>query len=240
MLHHVQCLQDILFWRHASHSRGNFSIGCYDERCAFCESVINHGSASIGFSCLRVADIQLKRFSHLAFRIGRHRKFTRTEFRIGYPGDEDKARELFQKLDQAKTLEDFVTAATILQSLPEGNGKVGVVGFCYGGGVANTLAARLPTLNAAVPFYGRQPEIAQVPKIKAPLLIHYAEADERVNAGWPEYEKALKAAHVEYQAFIYPKTQHGFNNDTTPRYDAGAAQLAWSRTMAFFEQHLRG
>jgi len=158
----------------------------------------------------------------------------------GYPGDEDKARELFQKLDQAKTLEDFVTAATILQSLPEGNGKVGVVGFCYGGGVANTLATRLPNLNASVPFYGRQPEIAQVPKIKAPLLIHYAEADERVNAGWPEYEKALKAAQVEYQAFIYPKTQHGFNNDTTPRYDAGAAQLAWSRTMAFFEQHLRG
>lgn len=157
----------------------------------------------------------------------------------GYPGDEDKARELFQKLDQAKTLEDFVTAADILKNLPDSNGKVGVVGFCYGGGVSNALATRIPDLGAAVPFYGRQPDAAEVPKIKAPLLIHYAEIDERINAGWPQYETALKAAKVNYQAYIYPKAQHGFNNDTTPRFDAAAAKLAWGRTIEFFDKHLR-
>ncbi|HEY6528662.1 MAG TPA: dienelactone hydrolase family protein [Cellvibrionaceae bacterium] len=156
----------------------------------------------------------------------------------GYPGDEDKARELFQKLDQGKTLEDFVTAADILKKLPNGNGKVGVVGFCYGGGISNSLAVRVPTLNAAVPFYGRQPEDTDVTKIKAPLLIHYAGTDERVNAGWPKYEAALKAAHVRYEAFIYPNVQHGFNNDTTPRYDAAAAKLAWERTVSFFKKNL--
>lgn len=156
----------------------------------------------------------------------------------GYPGDEDKARDLFQKLDQAKTTEDFVTAAEILKKLPGANGKVGVVGFCYGGGIANTLATRLPGLNAAVPFYGKQPEDADAAKIKAPLLIHYAGADERINAGWPKYEAALKAAKVHYEAFIYPNVQHGFNNDTTPRYDAAAANLAWGRTVSFFKKHL--
>lgn len=158
----------------------------------------------------------------------------------GYPGDEEKARELFQKLDQAKTEEDFVTAAQYLKKLPEGNGKVGVVGFCYGGAISNLLATRLPDLDAAVPFYGRQPESADVAKIKAPLLIHYAGVDERVNAGWPAYESALKAAGKKYEAFIYAGAQHGFNNDTTPRFDEKSAVLAWKRTVDFFNQHLRG
>lgn len=157
----------------------------------------------------------------------------------GYPGDEDKARELFQKLDQTKTAEDFVTAAEILKKYPEGNGKVGVVGFCYGGGISNLLATRVPDLGAAVPFYGRPAETAEVKKIKAPLLIHFAENDERINATWPEYEAALKAAKVNYQAHFYPGTQHGFNNDTTPRFDEAAAKLAWGRTIEFFNQHLR-
>jgi carboxymethylenebutenolidase len=157
----------------------------------------------------------------------------------GYPGDEDKARELFPKLDQAKVRQDFVAAAEYLQRLPEGNGKVGVVGFCYGGGVANYLATRLPNLAAAVPFYGNQPPADDVARIKAPLLIHYAEKDERINAGWPAYEKALKAAGVRYEAWIYPGVQHGFNNDTTPRYDEAAARLAWQRTISFFNTHLR-
>jgi carboxymethylenebutenolidase len=157
----------------------------------------------------------------------------------GYPGDEDKARELFAKLDQAKTREDFLAAAAYLQGLAQGNGKVGVVGFCYGGGMANFLATRLPDLAAAVPFYGMQPPAEDVPKIKAPLLLQYAENDERINAGWPAYEKALKAAKVNYQAYVYPGVQHGFNNDTTPRYDEAAAKLAWQRTLAFFEKYLR-
>ncbi len=157
----------------------------------------------------------------------------------GYPGDEDKARELFQKLDQGKTAEDFVTAAEILKKYPDGNGKVGVVGFCYGGGISNLLATRIPDLGAAVPFYGRPAETAEVKKIKAPLLIHFAENDERINATWPEYEAALKADKVNYQAHFYPGTQHGFNNDTTPRFDEAAAKLAWGRTIEFFNQHLR-
>ena len=158
----------------------------------------------------------------------------------GYPGDEDKARELFPKLDQAKTRKDFILAARVLKALPEGNGKVGVVGFCYGGGVANFLATQLPDLAAAVPFYGAQPPAEEVAKIKAALLIHYAGNDDRINAGWPTYEAALKAAGVKYEAFIYPGAQHGFNNDTTPRFDAAAAKLAWSRTIDFFNAHLRG
>lgn len=157
----------------------------------------------------------------------------------GYPGDEEKARELFQKLDQTKTQEDFVNAAHYLKKLPDGNGKVGAVGFCYGGGISNFLATRLPDLGAAVPFYGRQPEAADVPKIKAPLLIHYAGVDERINAGWPAYEAALKSAKVNYQAFVYEGSQHGFNNDTTPRFDEKAAKLAWGRTIDFFNKHLR-
>lgn len=156
----------------------------------------------------------------------------------GYPGDEDKARELFPKLDQNKIIEDFVAAADVLKHFPEGNGKVGAVGFCYGGGVVNTLATRIPNLGAAVPFYGKQPEDVDAAKIKAPLLIHYAGADERINAGWPKYEAALKAAGVKYETYIYPDVQHGFNNDTTPRYDEKAAKLAWQRTVDFFKKNL--
>ena len=156
----------------------------------------------------------------------------------GWPGDEDKAREAFAKLDANKTRADFVAAARALLALPEGNGKVGVVGFCFGGGMANYLATQVPELAAAVPFYGGQPPAADVAKIKAPLLIHYAGQDERINAGWPGYEAALKANGVAYEAHIYAGTQHGFNNDTTPRYDADAARLAWQRTLAFFKARL--
>jgi carboxymethylenebutenolidase len=156
----------------------------------------------------------------------------------GYPGDEDKAREMFAKLDQTKTRADFVAAASFLKNLPECTGKLGAIGFCYGGGVVNMLATRLPDLGAAVPFYGSQPPAADVAAIKAPLLIHYAANDERINAGWPAYEAALKASRVRYEMFIYPKTEHGFNNDTTPRYDETAAKLAWQRSIAFFRQNL--
>jgi carboxymethylenebutenolidase len=156
----------------------------------------------------------------------------------GYPGDEDKARELFAKLDQKKTRQDFLAAAAFVNARPGSNGRLGVVGFCYGGGIANFLATRLPDLAAAVPFYGSAPELDQVAAIRAPLLLHFAANDDRINASWPPYEAALEAAAVKYQAFTYPGTEHGFNNDTTPRYDAAAAQLAWQRTIAFFEQTL--
>jgi len=158
----------------------------------------------------------------------------------GYPGDEDKARELFAKLDQAKTREDFLAALAFLEKRPGCSGKVGTVGFCYGGGMVNFLATRAPELAAGVPFYGGQPPAEDVANIKAPLLIHYAEKDDRINAGIPGFEQALKANKVKYQLFTYPGTQHGFNNDTTPRYDKAAADLAWKRTMEFFEQSLRG
>jgi carboxymethylenebutenolidase len=157
----------------------------------------------------------------------------------GYPGDEDKARELFPKLDQAKTAEDFIAAVALIKNRPDCTGKVGVVGFCYGGGVANMLATRVPDLAAAVPFYGSQAKTEDVPKIKATLLIHYAEKDDRINAGWPAYEAALKAHNVKYTMHTYPGTQHGFNNNTTPRYDEAAAKLAWQRTVDFFNQTLR-
>ena len=157
----------------------------------------------------------------------------------GYPGDEDKARELFAKLDQKKATEDFVAAANFLQNRPESNGKIGAVGFCYGGGMVHTLSIRVPELNAAVPFYGNQPAPADAAKVKAPLLIQFAAVDERINASWPAYEAALKAAGVRYTAYQYPGTQHGFNNDTTPRYDAAAAKLAWDRTLEFFNKTLR-
>jgi carboxymethylenebutenolidase len=157
----------------------------------------------------------------------------------GYPGDEDKARELFSKLDQNKTREDFVAAYEYLKAHPETTGKVGAVGFCYGGGMVNYLATRLPDLSAGAAFYGSAPNLEDVPKIKAPLLIQSAEVDERINAGWPAYEQALKAANIRYERHLYPGTQHGFNNDTTPRYDAAAAKLAWERTLAFFNANLR-
>jgi carboxymethylenebutenolidase len=157
----------------------------------------------------------------------------------GYPGDEEKAREVFPKLDQTKTREDFVAAAAFLKARPECTGKVGVVGFCYGGSISNMLATRVPDLAGAVPFYGGQPSAEDAAKIKSPLLIHYAGTDERVNAGWPAYEAVLKANKVRYEQFTYEGTQHGFNNDTTPRYDKAAATLAWQRTIDFFNKNLR-
>jgi carboxymethylenebutenolidase len=157
----------------------------------------------------------------------------------GYPGDEDKARELFPKLDQAKTREDFVAAAAFLKARPECTGKIGAVGFCYGGGMVNFLATRMSDLAAGVPFYGSSPNVADVPKIRTPLLIQSAEVDARINASWPAFEEALKAANVPYERHLYPGTQHGFHNDTTPRYDAPAAKLAWERTIAFFNKYVR-
>lgn len=157
----------------------------------------------------------------------------------GYPGDEDKARELFSKLEQPKSRNDLVNAAGVLKALPECTGKIGAVGFCYGGGITNLLATRIADLGAAVPFYGPSPPAADVAKIKAPLLVQYAENDERINAGWPAYEAALKAAGVKFEMHMYPGTQHGFNNDTTPRYDEKAAKLAWQRTIEFFNKNLR-
>ncbi len=156
----------------------------------------------------------------------------------GYPGDEDKARELFSRLDPGRTIQDFLVCARILLTLPEGTGRLGAVGFCYGGSVTNILATQVPELAAAVPFYGGQPKAQDVPAIRSPLLIHYAGVDERINAGWPVYEAALKAAGTRYQAFVYEGVQHGFNNDTTPRFDADAARLAWQRTLAFLKTHL--
>ena len=157
----------------------------------------------------------------------------------GYPGDEDKARELFPKLEQPKTREDFIAALHYLRTRPDSTGRVGAVGFCYGGGVVGMLATRVPELAAGVPFYGGQPTAEDTRNIKAAMLIHYAGTDERINAGWPAWEAALKANNVRYEGYIYPGTQHGFNNDTTPRYDAAAAKLAWERTLAHFNKHLR-
>ena len=158
----------------------------------------------------------------------------------GYPGDEEKAVKAFATLDAAKRTEDLVTGAGFLKARPECTGKIGAVGFCFGGGISNLLATRFPDLGGAVPFYGAQPAAADVAKIKAPLLIHYAGLDERINAGWPAYEEALKANKVRYEAFIYPNVNHGFHNDTTPRYDEAAAKLAWQRTVDFFNRNLRG
>jgi len=157
----------------------------------------------------------------------------------GYPGDEDKARELVGTLDQAKTREDMIAAASYLKSRPDCTGKIGTVGFCYGGGIVQMLATRVPDLAAAVAFYGNSPAPEEAAKIKAPMLIHYAEVDERINAARPAWEAALKAANVRYTMHSYPGTQHGFNNDTTPRYNEAAAKLAWQRTVEFFHQHLR-
>lgn len=158
----------------------------------------------------------------------------------GYPGDDEKGAQAFQKVDRPKMAEDFVAAARWLKARPDCTGKLGVVGFCFGGGIANTLAVRLGSdLNAAVPFYGGQPPAADVARIKAAMLIHYAGLDTRVNAGWPAFEEALKANHVNYQEFVYDGANHGFHNDTTPRYDKAAATLAWQRTLEFFNKNLR-
>ena len=156
----------------------------------------------------------------------------------GYPGDDDKGREMQSKRDKNEMLEDFIDAFEYLKKDPDCNGKIGVVGFCFGGGIANLMAVRLPDLAAAVPFYGAQPTAEQVPSIHAPLLLHYAELDTRLTAGWPAYESALKENKKEYTAYIYPGVNHGFHNDTTPRYDKAAAELAWKRTIDFFTQKL--
>jgi carboxymethylenebutenolidase len=157
----------------------------------------------------------------------------------GYPADEEKAAQLFSQLDAGKRTEDLLAGASYLKSRPECTGKIGAVGFCFGGGIVNTMAVRISDLGAAVPFYGAQPAAADVARIKAPLLIHYAALDERINAGWPAFETALKANNVKYQMYMYPGTNHGFHNDTTPRYDEAAAKLAWSRTLAFFKENLQ-
>jgi carboxymethylenebutenolidase len=158
----------------------------------------------------------------------------------GYPGDEDQARALFAKLDQPRAFEDFVAATQFLRAQPDTSDRLGVTGFCYGGAIASRLAAALPDLLAAAPFYGSAPPLESVGAIKAELLLHFAANDERVNASWPPFEAALKAAGVTYTAHSYPNTQHGFHNDTTPRYDPEAAALAWSRTVEFFDRLLRG
>jgi len=156
----------------------------------------------------------------------------------GYPGNDDKGREMQAKRDKNEMIEDFISAFEYLKKHPDCNGKIGVVGFCYGGGIANTMAVRLPDLAAAVPFYGAQPPKEDVPKIKAPLLIHYAGLDTRITDGWPAYEAALKENNKEYTVYIYPNVNHGFHNDTTPRYDKAAAELAWQRTIEFFTKKL--
>jgi carboxymethylenebutenolidase len=156
----------------------------------------------------------------------------------GYPGDEEKARDLFKQLDETKRTEDMIAAATYLQTRGDASGKVGAVGFCYGGGICNQLASRLPWLAAAVPFYGRGLAADETRSIKAALQLHFAETDENIDATWPPYEAALKANKVRYEAFRYKGALHGFHNDTTPRYDDASAKLAWSRTLAFFKKHL--
>ena len=157
----------------------------------------------------------------------------------GYPGNDDAGRELQARLDRAKVLADLEAATRFAHALPRSNGKLGVVGFCFGGLVTNLLASRLPDLVAAgVPYYGGQPSAEEAARIRAPLLLQFAELDTRVNAGWPAYEQQLKAAGVAHTAHIYPGVNHGFHNDTTPRYDQAAAELSWQRTLAFFREHL--
>ncbi|MGI9378327.1 MAG: dienelactone hydrolase family protein, partial [Methyloligellaceae bacterium] len=156
----------------------------------------------------------------------------------GYPGTDEEGKKLQRTLDKGKLLQDFVAAYGHLRKQADVSGKVGIVGFCYGGGVSNALAVMEPELAAAVPFYGRQPKSEDVERIKAPLLIHYAGLDQRINKGWPDYEAALKKHGKEYTAHFYPQVNHGFHNDTTPRYDVKSAKLAWSRTVDFFKAKL--
>jgi carboxymethylenebutenolidase len=158
----------------------------------------------------------------------------------GYPSDEAKAAEAFKKVDGAKMQEDFLASANWLKSRPESSGKLGAVGFCFGGNIVNRLAVRLGSeLAAAVPFYGGQPNAEDTAKIKAPLLAHYGELDTRITSGWPAFDEALKKAGVTHEGYIYPKANHGFHNDTTPRYDESAAKLAWQRTIDWFNKYLR-
>ncbi len=156
----------------------------------------------------------------------------------GYPGNDDEGRELQQKVDPLKLMNDFFAAVAFMEKHPQASGKVGITGFCYGGGVCNAAAVAIPELACAVPFYGRQPPIAEVGKIHAPLLLHYAELDKPITDGWPAYEQALKAQHKVFEAYIYPQVNHGFHNDSTPRYDRAAAELAWQRTLAWFAKYL--
>lgn len=157
----------------------------------------------------------------------------------GYPGNDDAGREMQSQLDPSKLMEDFFAAFEFLRDHEDSTGRIGCVGFCYGGGVCNALAVAYPDLAASVPFYGRQPSAEDVPRIEAPLLIHYAGLDERINAGWEAYGAALEANGKEFSVHFYPDVNHGFHNDTTPRYDEAAAALAWDRTLAFFDAHLR-
>ena len=158
----------------------------------------------------------------------------------GYPGNDEEGRAMQAKVDPTKLMNDFFAAVDFLMHHEEGTGKVGITGFCYGGGVANAAAVAFPELACAVPFYGRQPNAEDVPRINAPLLLHYAALDKGINEGWPAYEEALKANHKTYEAYIYPGVNHGFHNDSTPRYDKAAAELAWSRTLGWFEKYLHG
>lgn len=156
----------------------------------------------------------------------------------GYPGDDEKGRELQAKLNPGRLLEDFFASFEFLRDHPDSTGKVGAVGFCYGGGVCNALAVAYPEMAASAPYYGRQPKAEEVPAIKAPLLVHYAEVDERINAGWLPYQAALTANQKRFQVHFYPGTQHGFHNDSTPRFDKAAADLSWARTLKFFGENL--
>ncbi|MCT4709656.1 dienelactone hydrolase family protein [Enterobacteriaceae bacterium H11S18] len=156
----------------------------------------------------------------------------------GYPGNDEKGRELQQQVDPTKLMNDFFAAIEFMMHHADATGKVGITGFCYGGGVANAAAVAWPELAAAVPFYGRQPKVEDVPKIKAPLLLHYAALDTRINEGWPAYEAALKANNKVFEGYVYPGVNHGFHNDSTPRYDKAAAELAWTRTIDWFNKYL--
>ncbi|EPJ7088203.1 YghX family hydrolase [Citrobacter amalonaticus] len=156
----------------------------------------------------------------------------------GYPGNDEEGKVLQQKVDLTKLMNDFFAAVEFMKQHPDASGKVGITGFCYGGGVSNAAAVAYPELACAVPFYGRQPAAADVPKIKAPILLHYAALDKNINEGWPAYEAALKANNKVYEAWVYPGVNHGFHNDSTPRYDEAAAELAWKRTLEWFDKYL--